>query len=123
MELATDENTLLALEPISLIVPTTTAKITASMTAYSAMSCPSSPLNLLRTPIVFDPQQKEVSKGEGRNTLVIPLHYFGSPKTTFSDQADFLGNANDTRNNTKSSQSYLRNPAVSARFCNANLQT
>jgi hypothetical protein len=97
MELATDENTLLALEPISLIVPTTTARITASMTAYSAMSCPSSPLNLLRTPIIFDPQQKEVSKGEGRNTLVIPLHYFGSPKTAFSDQADFLGNANDAK--------------------------
>jgi hypothetical protein len=97
MELATDENTLLALEPISLIVPTTTAKITASMTAYSAMSCPSSPLNLLRTPIIFDPRQKEVSKGEGRNTLVIPLRYFGSPKIAFSDQADFLGNANDAK--------------------------
>jgi hypothetical protein len=66
MELATDENTLLALEPISLIVPTTTAKITASMMAYSAMSCPSSPLiNLLTTPIIVDPRQNEVSKGGG----------------------------------------------------------
>ena len=41
-ELATEENTLLALEPISRMVPTTMTKITASITAYSAMSCPSS---------------------------------------------------------------------------------
>jgi hypothetical protein len=37
-ELATDENTLLALEPIRRIVPTTITRITASITAYSAMS-------------------------------------------------------------------------------------
>jgi hypothetical protein len=69
MVLATDENTLLALDPISLIVPTTTARITASMTAYSAMSCPSSPLNRLlnfvNTAIIFDPRQTEEAKGGG----------------------------------------------------------
>ena len=37
---ATLENTLLALLPISRMVPTTITRITASMTAYSAMSCP-----------------------------------------------------------------------------------
>jgi hypothetical protein len=37
-ELATDEKTLFALEPISRIVPTTITRITASITAYSAMS-------------------------------------------------------------------------------------
>jgi hypothetical protein len=42
IELATEENTLLALEPISRMVPTTITKITASITAYSAMSCPCS---------------------------------------------------------------------------------
>src|SRR3989442_26068 len=41
IELATDENTVLALDPISRIVPTTMTRITASITAYSAMSCPS----------------------------------------------------------------------------------
>jgi hypothetical protein len=41
-ELATLEKALLALDPISLMVPTTRTRITASMTAYSAMSCPSS---------------------------------------------------------------------------------
>src|SRR5580698_9357688 len=42
MELATLEKTLLELEPISRIVPTTITRITASITAYSAMSWPSS---------------------------------------------------------------------------------
>src|SRR5712691_7645558 len=40
--LPTDEKTLLALEPINRIVPTTITRITASITAYSAISCPSS---------------------------------------------------------------------------------
>jgi hypothetical protein len=48
IELATDENTLLALEPISRMVPTTITKMTASITAYSAMSWPCSSLNKLR---------------------------------------------------------------------------
>ena len=38
--LATEENALLALLPTRRIVPTTSTKITASITAYSAMSCP-----------------------------------------------------------------------------------
>ena len=37
-ELATDEKTLFAFEPMSRIVPTTITKITANITAYSAMS-------------------------------------------------------------------------------------
>src|SRR5438445_9872747 len=36
--LATDENTLLAFEPTNRIVPMTTTRITANITAYSAMS-------------------------------------------------------------------------------------
>ena len=36
--LATEENTLLAPDPIIRMVPTTTARMTASMTAYSATS-------------------------------------------------------------------------------------
>lgn len=43
MELATFENTLFALEPIKRMVPTTITRMTANMTAYSAISCPSSP--------------------------------------------------------------------------------
>ena len=42
MELAVAENTLFALPPINRIVPTTKTKMTASITAYSAISCPSS---------------------------------------------------------------------------------
>lgn len=38
MELATDEKTLLALDPIRRSVPTAIARITANMIAYSAMS-------------------------------------------------------------------------------------
>src|SRR5690242_12251863 len=47
MELATLENTLLALEPIKRIVPTTMTRITANITAYSAISCPCSSLQSL----------------------------------------------------------------------------
>ena len=38
IELAADEKTLLAFEPISRIVPTTITRMTASIAAYSAMS-------------------------------------------------------------------------------------
>jgi hypothetical protein len=48
MELATVENTLFELDPIKRIVPTTITRITASITAYSAMSCPCSSLQSLR---------------------------------------------------------------------------
>src|ERR1700690_1583055 len=40
--LATCENTVLALVPIRRTVPITITRMTASITAYSAMSCPSS---------------------------------------------------------------------------------
>jgi len=49
IELAAAEKTLLAFEPMSRIVPTTITRITASMTAYSAMSCPSSSNQSLRS--------------------------------------------------------------------------
>ena len=39
-ELATEEKALFAFEPTRRTVPTTSTKITASITAYSAMSCP-----------------------------------------------------------------------------------
>jgi len=42
IELAALEKTVFAFEPMSLIVPTTSTKITASITAYSAISWPSS---------------------------------------------------------------------------------
>jgi hypothetical protein len=42
IELATLENTLLAFDPTSRRVPTTITRMTASITAYSAMSCASS---------------------------------------------------------------------------------
>jgi hypothetical protein len=42
MLLATLENTLLALPPTKRIVPITRTRMTASITAYSAISCPSS---------------------------------------------------------------------------------
>src|SRR5947199_8397232 len=47
-ELATEEKTLFALLPTRRIVPTTITKITASITAYSAMSCPLSSLHKYR---------------------------------------------------------------------------
>jgi hypothetical protein len=47
-ELATLENALFAFEPIKRTVPTTRTRMTASMTAYSAISCPSSSDQSLR---------------------------------------------------------------------------
>jgi hypothetical protein len=41
-ELATLENALLAFDPIKRTVPTTKTRMTANITAYSAMSCPAS---------------------------------------------------------------------------------
>jgi len=55
-ELAVAENTLFAFPPISRIVPTTITRITASITAYSAMSWPSSCDQSLRSkPVIFAP--------------------------------------------------------------------
>src|SRR5579859_3838947 len=48
IELATFEKPLLAFEPMRRIVPTTSTRITASMTAYSAMSWPSFSCQSLR---------------------------------------------------------------------------
>jgi len=52
MELAAFENTLFAFDPIRRTVPTTRTRITANITAYSAMSCPASSDQSLR--INFD---------------------------------------------------------------------
>jgi len=46
--LATEEKALLALLPTRRIVPTTSTKITASITAYSAMSWPCSSFQSVR---------------------------------------------------------------------------
>jgi hypothetical protein len=59
IELATEEKTLLALEPMSRIVPTTITKITASMTAYSAMSCPVSSCQNLRRRLLISRPPRE----------------------------------------------------------------
>ena len=49
MELPTLENTLLEFDPIKRMVPITMIRTTASITAYSAISCPSSCDHNLRT--------------------------------------------------------------------------
>jgi len=53
IELATAENALFAVDPMSRIVPTTTTRMTASITAYSAMSCASSCNHNLRNRLVI----------------------------------------------------------------------
>jgi hypothetical protein len=59
IELATEENIVLALVPMSLIVPTTITRITASITAYSAISWPSSSRhNPTRMSFISTPRQK-----------------------------------------------------------------
>lgn len=53
IELPTDENTLLALLPTKRIVPTTITRITANITAYSAMSCPRSSFHKLQSMLII----------------------------------------------------------------------
>ena len=53
MELDTLENTLFALPPIKRTVPTTITRITASITAYSAISWPSSSDQSLRSNLLM----------------------------------------------------------------------
>jgi len=55
IELATEENTLFELPPINRMVPTTSTRMTASITAYSAMSWPSSSDHNLRKVLKFIP--------------------------------------------------------------------
>src|SRR3989442_13558544 len=53
-ELATDEKTLFAFEPTNRMVPTTITRITANITAYSAISWASSPTQAFqRTLTIF----------------------------------------------------------------------
>jgi hypothetical protein len=69
MELPTDENTLLALLPTNRIVPTTITRITASITAYSAMSCPRSSRHRLRKVLIMvapsDSKPPQLTKRSG----------------------------------------------------------
>ena len=59
--LAVDENTVLALEPIKRIVPTTMTRITANITAYLAISWASSSRNTFqRRLIILPPPVSEV---------------------------------------------------------------
>jgi hypothetical protein len=53
IELATEENTLFELDPINRMVPTTSTRMTANMTAYSAMSWPSSSVHKYRKVLMF----------------------------------------------------------------------
>jgi hypothetical protein len=53
IELATAEKTLLAFPPINRRVPTTITKMTASITAYSAISWPSSSDHNLERPCII----------------------------------------------------------------------
>jgi hypothetical protein len=62
MELDTLEKTLLAFEPTMRIVPTTTTRITASITAYSAMSWPCSSVHNLRKRLSIIPPDKLQSR-------------------------------------------------------------
>jgi len=73
-ELATDEKTLLALEPIKRIVPTTITKMTASITAYSAMSWPCSSRHKLTTLFLIDIVCPPSNQADGHKPH--PFHKF-----------------------------------------------
>src|SRR5258708_13712203 len=73
IELATLEKALLALDPISRIVPTTRTRITASITAYSAISCPASSDQILRINLdILSLQSIHLSPLDGRSAIDAP---------------------------------------------------
>jgi hypothetical protein len=55
IELFTLEKTLLELDPTKRIVPTTITRMTANITAYSAMSCPASSFHSVRSVVIEAP--------------------------------------------------------------------
>src|SRR5689334_1899025 len=73
------ENTLFALDPTSRIVPTTSTRITASITAYSAMSCPSSSAHNLRSVFIISSIEtsrlhcRPARRGQLPSTIVFPV--------------------------------------------------
>ena len=79
IELAVAENTLFALPPINRSVPTTITKMTASITAYSAISCP-----LLATTACQDNQSHSHLRDASILYLRVPLL---SPTLRFSEKA------------------------------------
>src|SRR5208283_4295304 len=87
-ELPTSENTLLAFDPISRTVPTTITRITASITAYSAISWPLSSL-----PRLFQSFCKVIATGSVlllRFVLTAPSYAKqGEVITNFSDRSSF----------------------------------
>jgi hypothetical protein len=74
MELATEENALFAFDPIKRMVPTTKTRITASMTAYSAISCPeSSRQSLCMNSDIVPPKFLHLSPARGKNEMGAPI--------------------------------------------------
>src|SRR5271169_883351 len=70
MALLTDENVLLALLPTRRIVPTTITRITASITAYSAISWPSLHRHSWRRrPLMFAPLTDSTPISRNRNVF------------------------------------------------------
>jgi hypothetical protein len=70
-ELAAAKKALSAEEPTSRIVPTTSTRITASMTAHSAMSCPASSFQIpLTNRDVHSPRSKRFTCNLSQMTLV-----------------------------------------------------
>ena len=92
IELATEENIVLALVPMSLIVPTTITRITASITAYSAISWPSSSRqSLTRTSFISTPRQKPPKTSS--HCLLLPslLHVVSWKKNLFTSKSITYG--------------------------------
>src|SRR5581483_6288940 len=79
-ELATLEKTLFAFDPMSRIVPTTITRITANITAYSAISCPSCSDHSLQSTsfISIPPCHRRVAPAYCYATLCVPMPPYAS---------------------------------------------
>src|SRR2546425_3076326 len=108
MVLATEEKALLAFEPTRRIVPTTKTKITASITAYSAMSCPLSSLKiwgriLISLQFLSIVKTRTLGATFGSRTLnLIPLGDCAPAPTSVNRKGSEFGSVSDIQQISKS---------------------
>src|SRR5438094_6615316 len=115
MVLATEENALLAFEPTRRIVPTTNTKITASITAYSAISWPvSSVQNLGARSVMGIPfkTKNHLAQQTAATCKRWPGAMFDTPANASSVILTFVRFAARVYVETRSCVSRLRVPSV-----------
>src|ERR1700683_3218406 len=110
MELATDENALFAFDPINRTVPTTSTRITASITAYSAMSCPCSSIQSLQAHFNIIPPGKIPTSRERKDCFEQSHNAFGGSALSIRDSDDFPQKSANGKDENVRSRTWRQSP-------------